>query len=386
MKYLVLETFTDFKCIGSECPLTCCAGGWRIIIDSETDRYYKTVSGEFGKRLEDAVTEENGQRYFILNEDGICSFLNKEKLCDIYLKLGEEHMCFTCASYPRYYFDVGDITFAGVTISCPEVARLVINHQDPLRIDFSEDDKKYETKERVDWEVFNYTIRAFTTAVSIAQDRELAIGERLAVLTTFVYQFQSYIDDKRDPSSLTDLFSNHSNFNLILPQTGIYNRNLNSKVQFYSQSIGFLSSIDRFKELFPELYELKEYFESDGSMILNRDAVISAYQAFDLKETQIWVEHLLVYALHRYFMQGFSKKNFYTHYLVGILLIFEFSIATVAIYHVRWGHFPAIEDIVMIVSHTSRAVEHDDTFRDKLIDHFKSEEMTEPSFLFKLFS
>ncbi|MBP3199106.1 MAG: flagellin lysine-N-methylase, partial [Butyrivibrio sp.] len=109
MKYLELETFTDFKCVGSECPFTCCAGGWRIIIDKETDKYYKSVTGDFGDRLNSSIKEEKGDSCFVLTEEGRCSFLNKDNLCDIYMNLGEEHLCYTCTVYPRYFFVVGDI-------------------------------------------------------------------------------------------------------------------------------------------------------------------------------------------------------------------------------------------------------------------------------------
>ncbi len=45
MKYLDLEIYKDFNCIGSECPFSCCGGGWRIIIDDTTDKFYQAVDG-----------------------------------------------------------------------------------------------------------------------------------------------------------------------------------------------------------------------------------------------------------------------------------------------------------------------------------------------------
>ncbi len=59
MKYLTLETFKDFVCIGSECPFTCCMD-WKIVIDEETDHYYQSVEGDMGERLRNCIHRENG--------------------------------------------------------------------------------------------------------------------------------------------------------------------------------------------------------------------------------------------------------------------------------------------------------------------------------------
>lgn len=56
MKYLTLETFSDFVCIGADCPYTCCAGGWNIYIDEETAKYYSSVSGEMGGEIKEKFT------------------------------------------------------------------------------------------------------------------------------------------------------------------------------------------------------------------------------------------------------------------------------------------------------------------------------------------
>ncbi len=386
MKYLELETFTDFKCIGSTCPFTCCAGGWRIIIDQETDKYYRSVTGDFGDRLANSIKEEKGDRCFTLTEDGRCSFLNKDNLCDIYINLGEEHMCYTCTVYPRYSFIAGDVRFAGVTISCPEVARFMLEHQEPLQIDFAEDKRNVNTGGRVDWQVFNHAIRAYTTAVRIAQDRNFTLNDRLAVLSIFVFQFQSCLDAGKDPSGFIDAFSDHSNLGQIASQAGIFNRDLGSKVAFYSEILSYLGMIGSFQKILPELHELREYMANKGTISINADRLQEAYATLDDREVQIRLEQLIVYTLHRYFMQGFSKKDFYDKFLIGALLFYEISISTVVMYHLRWERLPSFDELVLIVAHTSRVVEHDDGFRDKTIEHFKNKGLTELSYLLKLFS
>ncbi len=40
----------EFRCIAAECGDNCCIG-WEIDIDSESGRFYRSVEGRFGERL-----------------------------------------------------------------------------------------------------------------------------------------------------------------------------------------------------------------------------------------------------------------------------------------------------------------------------------------------
>ena len=243
MKYLYLETFKDFKCIGTQCPLTCCGGGWRIVIDPDAYAYYKAVGGEFGEKLNNNITTKDGINNFILTDKGDCPFLNEDKLCDIYANLGEEHLCYTCTVYPRYYFGSGDIIFSGVSISCPVVARYLMSCKDRLQVDFGEDKSELKIEAQVDWDTFNQSVRVFTTAIAILQNRNYSVRERLAILTLFLAQYQSYIDEKKNADGLIKLFDDESNYYKFLPQTGIYQKDLKAKLDFCIEILRFCRRI-----------------------------------------------------------------------------------------------------------------------------------------------
>ena len=386
MKYLELETFAEFRCVGSDCAFSCCEGGWEIRIDPESYNYYKTVPGEFGDRLKRSIKEQNGNKYFVLSEDGRCSFLNKDNLCDIYINLGEEHLCHTCKTYPRYHFTAGDIKFSGVTIACPVVAKYILEHEEPLRMYFSVDEKESSEISEADRKVSDHAIDALSTAVGILQDREYSTSERLAILTVFMAQFQAYVDGQKEPSGLLELFADHSNLKEILPQTGVYDRSFDSKAAFYSASFSYLGAIRQFELIFPELCELMGFFVHDGQMSISVDELSDTYTVLDGKEVQLWAEQLLTYAMQRYFLQGCLKRDFFNCYLLGTLLFYGISISTIALYHLRWKRLPDFTELVMIIVHTSRILEHDIPVRDGAIDHFKNNRMTDPAFLLKLFS
>ena len=139
MKVRVPNYFNEFKCIASECEDTCCAG-WEIVIDDETHKRYENVEGEFGEILRSKIVKSDGENIFLLN-NGNCSFLNEKKMCEIYINLGENHLCYTCQQFPRYTEEFLDLKEVGLSLSCPEAARIILRKAENTTFNLSEEDK-----------------------------------------------------------------------------------------------------------------------------------------------------------------------------------------------------------------------------------------------------
>ena len=129
MRIRVPHYYKDFKCIGSVCTDTCCAG-WEVVIDKKSYEYYKAVPGEFGNRLKATMLSTNENSFVLQN--GNCPFFNEKKLCDIYTELGKDKLCETCKTYPRFMEEFGDLRETGISLSCMEAARLILTNQDPV--------------------------------------------------------------------------------------------------------------------------------------------------------------------------------------------------------------------------------------------------------------
>ena len=385
MKYLTLETFTDFVCSGSDCPFTCCRD-WRITIDEETDRFYQTVEGEMGEQLKKCVHRENGKAWFVLREDNHCPFLNEKGLCSIYINLGEEHLGNTCAYYPRYMFYKGDICFAGVSISCPEVAEFFLTHEQTLLIDFAETDDNTNVDENTDWELFNRAIRGFTTMVSIAQNRNYTIKERIALTVLFASGFQACIDEVRDPSDFIGLYSNTENYDIILEQIGVRMCDLSSKVSFTRGIISVFSNIKSLDTKIPEIAEMIVYFSEPGHSSVNSPIWENAFVQSLSQGNEIWQENVLVYVLFRYFMQGFSDRRFYENLMKGMETILVLSIFTIALYSIMHGRAPKREYIIMLVTRLSRIIEHNESVGEEICGYFNKAGYTDPGFVLRLIS
>lgn len=158
MKVMTPHYYKDFRCIAGACTDTCCAG-WDVDVDKDSYKYYKTVKGAFGKRLKSVmVPSQDGECTFTLKEGGRCPFLNDDNLCDLYIELGEDKLCETCAEFPRFINDYGNIREIGIAPSCKTAGELMFSYKDELTFDTVEDNSL--TLEPNDIDAYTYASSA----------------------------------------------------------------------------------------------------------------------------------------------------------------------------------------------------------------------------------
>lgn len=123
--------YKKFRCIAGDCPDTCCAG-WEIPVDKASEKRYreayrhgKISNKAFARKLKKYVKQGR-----IINEDVTCPFLNRDGLCEMYIELGSDALCHTCARHPRHLEDYGNLHEMVLLLSCPEAARLILEEND----------------------------------------------------------------------------------------------------------------------------------------------------------------------------------------------------------------------------------------------------------------
>ena len=178
MKLYAPSYYERFSCIAGSCKHSCCIG-WEIDVDDDTMEYYKTVGGEFGKRLADSIDAVGECPHFRLGKDERCPFLNKDNLCDIIINLGDEALCSICYDHPRYRNFLSDRTEIGLGLCCEAVAELILGERERVTLHLLRDDGEETEPDAVDEEFFALRERIF----DIIQDRSFGIGERLARLS-----------------------------------------------------------------------------------------------------------------------------------------------------------------------------------------------------------
>ena len=174
MKLTAPDYYLQFSCIADRCRHSCCIG-WEIDIDEETLEKYKTVTGDFGKRLREGITEADGNFCFRLGSDERCPFLNDKGLCDIILNLGEDALSQICTDHPRFCSFFSDRTEIGLGLCCEEAGRILLSKKDKTEIIVLEDDGGDETLSETEDLFFIQRDRLF----SLAQNREKTLDERM---------------------------------------------------------------------------------------------------------------------------------------------------------------------------------------------------------------
>ena len=288
MKYHKPSFFDQFKCIGSACTDTCCAG-WEIEVDETTAQGYLAEKGAFGDRLRREIGSEPGEYFFKLKNNR-CPFLNKENLCDIFINLGEDRLCDICREHPRFYNWFGDYTEVGLGLCCEEAERLLFSDSKPLTFveevhtDASDllDDESEECEQMLEERKAIFTI---------LQNRKKNIGARLKrLLLQLPYADEMLlltvpILEWDDPESIPKLDYNAK------PSTNT----LKSSALFLIRFFGGMESLD---ETWPSM--MKELEQNIDSLI----AVDKAAEFIQIMkgENRLYeYEHIAVYLVYRYY-------------------------------------------------------------------------------------
>lgn len=288
MKYHKPSFFDQFKCIGSACTDTCCAG-WEIEVDETTAQGYLAEKGAFGDRLRREIGSEPGEYFFKLKNNR-CPFLNKENLCDIFINLGEDRLCDICREHPRFYNWFGDYTEVGLGLCCEEAERLLFSDSKPLTFveevhtDASDllDDESEECEQMLEER---------KAIFSILQNRKKNIGARLKrLLLQLPYADEMLlltvpILEWDDPESIPKLDYKAK------PSTNT----LKSSALFLIRFFGGMESLD---ETWPSM--MKE-LEQNIDKLVDTDNT-NAFLKFMKGENRLYeYEHIAVYLVYRYY-------------------------------------------------------------------------------------
>lgn len=280
MLFRVPSYYNSFKCIADKCTDNCCIG-WEIDIDCDTAEYYKSVGGDFGKRLRENISDENS---FILKGER-CPFLNGNNLCDIIINCGEEHLCQICRDHPRYFEWYGNIKEGGIGLSCEEGARLILTDNSTEIAESVVD----EEEEPIDEALFSVLLDA-RAEIFAELDSEASLKEKLSYLLGFAERLQFYIDNRE-----TD--AEH------VPSDGIKEADIRDIVSLYS-----------------DFEPIDSEWEMELSSLISGGGVISAPTA----EEEKYMLNLCRCFIWRYFLKGVFDEEILSKVklaVVSVLLI-----------------------------------------------------------------
>lgn len=374
MKTRTPDYFKKFKCIASKCEDTCCAG-WEIVVDEETHDYYKSVQGKFGERLKnEIVQDEDGDNIFVLKGNR-CAFLNEQDLCDVYKELGEEHLCYTCKEYPRFTEEFGSIREVGISLSCPEAARIILKETKITEFELSEDDDMFPAYNDISYDIFIQLLSSRKLIMNIIQNRSIDLNYRMAIILSFSKEIQDKIDEDRI-NEIENVRRKYSDDNFIesyINELESLKNKHKTKYQNIKKYFDVYKKIDHINEECPVAIDeaLKYLYEdnSDADFYVEKHKDFNLYYANKLYE----YEHLLVYFIFRYFMKAVYDYDVSAKVklaIVSVIMIKELNI-------VRWiknNKEFNINDQVNIVKMYSKDIEHSEENVDSLYETFEKDE------------
>lgn len=349
MKYLVTDLYQDFNCIGGECSDTCCAG-WGILVDEPTYRKYQQLDKDTREWLcGNIIRNKNGSYEIVKGEDGRCPFLNEKNLCDIILRKSDEFISMTCQTYPRKTQRYNDTMFCTVSVSCPEVAKAIINHHTPLEFIFFED--KVEEREAKDWELHNALINGLVASVEILQDENLLLGKKYLLLLLLTEELETCIQRRQfdDIKNIINKYSEPHRNALIEGLRHIY------MLEFDRWSV-----VSTFLEVFMQIKHQsgKLIFDmaEEALKTLNSTTYMNWRDDYSKLNLGREKENLSVQFIFEYFMDALNDVSLFKNLIKVYVLILYIEFFELCLLREKGELLP--EDRVKIISELSRVMEH----------------------------
>ena len=175
MIYTYPDYYKKFSCIADKCPDTCC-GKWQIVIDDDSLERYQEYDGDYRPELHRKVNWKEG--VFRHGRSGKCAFLRDDMLCDMYIHMGKDSLCTTCREYPRHTEEFENVREISLSLSCPEVARILMNITDKVTFVTEEDDED-EVFDDFDYFLYSNLEDIREEILNVIQDRSVDIRSRI---------------------------------------------------------------------------------------------------------------------------------------------------------------------------------------------------------------
>lgn len=261
-----VDYFDKFHCIMGQCPANCCEMNWNILVDDAAYEKYQACEDE---KVRNFISQETPHK--IVTKDRKCPFYQTDGLCMLHKEYGEDFLCETCRSYPRFTLCYGDWYIVSLAPSCPAVLDILWDQEKTeIKTDTfyeSQDDLRKGQMELS--EELEAGLQLRTKMLEIVWDREISLGERVNRLREILGN-TALLQDLAEASEWTMHYVNEKCLN---------NEEIKAQSRIIAKSV--LESVER---CVPDM--------------------IQAYPEF-----QRFFEHILVYSIFGLPIEGNGEKD-----------------------------------------------------------------------------
>lgn len=371
MRYTIPDYYFEFKCIVDQCEDTCCAG-WQIGIDETSAQRYWKEKGPFRRTLRKNINFHGS--VFRQQPDGSCAFLREDGLCEMVLQMGEEALCRTCHYYPRHIEEFENEREITLSVSCPEVAKILMNRRMPVHFLHKKDEKE-EIYPDYDPIFFDQLQEAREVMIQILQNRSLPASVRALLILGLAHDMQLRFNGGSffTCQQLYSRYQSREAASYASEWLKGKEKNACQAVREENQQEVHVAAV-----CFAQLYEL-EHLRSDWEMVLreaesllfkdvsenDRDSYrwiskeFGAYIMTEYPDWEIQKEQLLVYFISTYFCGAVYDGHIYSKVRMAVLCVWYIE----ELLKARWlrnEKFLDTEEVCEIVYRFSREIEHSD--------------------------
>lgn len=387
VKVLQPEYMNSFKCIGSACEDTCCAG-WNVAVDKKTFKRYKNeTKGPLLAKFKNLVKRDPQSKSDLdygsmVLSDGRCPFLSENLWCEIHSQYGEEHLAIVCDNYPRMYTKVGADFYRALNTSCPEANRVALVSEEPMSFEWVELEL---TPQRLIYGMFidggvNPLHASFETilyySIDLLQDRQYTIEDRMVIYGMFTEALDQLVIEKKF-SEVEALVQDYKQ-----AQLRFFKEELKEKpAENPMVPLVLIKGVLDYLQLLPANSNMKKQYDgfvkglgidpNDNPVILSQkyEKAVEAYRKGPWKRDAVIFEHYLVNYIFR--TAGvFGAQSSKDHFVTTVILFAMMRLMSVGLYADK-GEDYGIEDTLLNIQLISKLVEHNKNFVSQLINEYE---------------
>lgn len=371
MRYTIPDYYFEFNCTADQCEDTCCAG-WQIGIDETSAQRYWKEKGPFRRTFRKNINFHDS--VFRQQPDGSCAFLREDGLCEMVLQMGEEALCRTCHYYPRHIEEFENEREITLSVSCPEVAKILMNRRMPVHFLHKKDEKE-EIYPDYDPIFFDQLQEAREVMIQILQNRSLPASVRALLILGLAHDMQLRFNGGSffTCQQLYSRYQSREAASYASEWLKGKEKNACQAVREENQQEVHVAAV-----CFAQLYEL-EHLRADWETVLretesllfkeasenDRDSYrriskeFGAYIMTEYPDWEIQKEQLLVYFISTYFCGAVYDGHIYSKVRMAVLCVWYIE----ELLKARWlrnEKFLDTEEVCEIVYRFSREIEHSD--------------------------
>ena len=349
--------YDDFKCIGSECPNSCCVG-WEIDLDINTFQKYRDLHDSNINKCMSINQKPTYDKFAKIKNvnDQRCSFLDKNNLCNIQKKYSEKLLSPTCSNFPRRKVDFGSKQLSSCLLSCPEISRIFFADNEKFKI-IDNEKKLVDTNLKIIPDEFRNNLyavsgeRIFNFLYKLYNRNDISLEKCLMITNQIINEFSK---KKIEPHKLNEVFKYIKSFFL--------NNKIEKKIDTELQ-LEFLKKFFRCflkKKINNKLSELINKLHTDYFLntdikkikLLYEKNKLHNFNQFILKHPNLFKK----FFIHEFFGKTQLLTNEDIDSKDGFYLIFFIALVTklITILNTLYKDKIIVEDFIEIISLISR--------------------------------